>query len=362
MLPFVYEGYATKETFFGRKDELNKLNNFASNSNNLLIYSLRRFGKSSLVKEQMRRDKNTLYIYFDIFEITSQDDFVRLFLEAIVDAQKGSMAAVLKNLGKMFSRISFEAGFDATTGKAKFSPTVKNIDFTDAMREILDALAVLKKKQKVVVIIDEFQQITLVNDVKIDAVMRKYMQENEDIAYFFLGSKRHTLNDLFQYKAPLYEMATHYELQGILLEDYISYIQKHLKISDELVAYLVDTARDETKLVMHVCSILYDRDVKKTITKEMIDTVVKEVAMSKDGSYSMIYDNFSLTKKKAFKVLVSHRDPFKKETLEKYSISKQALSSAFNALFKDEFIDKSDGWLIPDRTLELWGEFKFSDS
>ena len=356
MTPFKYESYATKENFFGRETELTYINSFAKNSNNLLIYSLRRYGKSSLMQEQMRRDSDTLYIYFDIFDITSQDDFARLFLNAIAKAQKGSISTIVSKLPKLFKRISFNITFDANSGKTKLSPSLNNLSFEEAMEEVFYALFMMSKKQKIVIIIDEFQQISLLKDVKVDALLRKYMQENRDIAYFFLGSKRHMLTDLFKYKAPLYEMATHYELQGIELDAYVSYIQNYLKMSEELIVYMVEIARNETKLIIHICSILYDRYSKQIVTKEIVDEIVNEIVMSKNSSYSMLFDSFSLGKKKAFKILCNHKELYKKETLQRYNISKQSLLSSLNALFKDEIIDKNEDWFIPDRTLELWGK------
>jgi len=75
----------------------------------------------------------------------------------------------------------------------------------------------------------------------------------------------------------------------------------------------------------------------------------------------MIYDNLSLNKKKAFKIVSNYTDFYKKEVLDEFNITKQALLSAFNALYKDEIIDKKETWFIPDRTLELWGVMKFGD-
>ncbi|WP_294961460.1 ATP-binding protein [Sulfurimonas sp.] len=358
MLPFNYEGFATKDTFFGRKEELIDINTFAQKSNNLLIYSLRRFGKSSMIKEQIERDTDTQYIYFDIFDITSENDFARLFLKAIAKAQKGGISTIMSKLPKLFSRVSFDVVFDSTTGKTKLSPTLNNISFEDAIEDAFNALFLMSEKQKLVVAIDEFQQVSLIENVKIDALLRKYMQENKKISYFFLGSKRHMLTDLFRYKAPLYEMATHYELQGIKLDDYIEYIQKYLKISDAFIVHIIDVAKNETKLIVHICSILYDRHAKKNITEKIINEIIKEIVMSKHSSYSMLFDSFSLGKKKAFKILCNHKDLYKKEVLDEYSISKQSLLSSLNALFKDEIIDKDKNWFIPDRTLELWGKSK----
>jgi len=360
--PFLYEEYATAETFFGRKAELEKIFSITQTSNNLLMYSLRRFGKSSLMKEYMRQDKESICIYVDIFEITSEKDFANLLLKAIASAQDGSVTQTLNKLSKMFTRATFEVLFDATSGKTKIAPKIKDVAFEDAIEDIFNALFTMSLKKKIVLIIDEFQQVSQIKNVKIDAILRKYMQIKKDISYIFLGSKRHTLTELFRYKAPLYEMATHFELSCINNDDYIQYIQKYLNISDDFILYIINKAKCETKLIQHISHILYTIYKKKEITKKFIDDALREVVLSKDVSYSMIYDNLSLNKKKAFKILSTQKDFYTKETLDRFNISKQALLSAFNALYKDELIDKNETWFIPDRTLELWGMSKFSDS
>ena len=52
-------------------------------------------------------------------------------------------------------------------------------------------------------------------------------------------------------------MATHFELGCIRDEDYIEYIQRHLNIDDDLILYIINIAKCETKLVQHICHILY---------------------------------------------------------------------------------------------------------
>jgi len=357
--PFVYERFATEKTFFGRQEELKKISSITKSANNLLIYSTRRFGKSSLIQEYMRRDIDSLCIYSDIFEITSEKDFVHIILKSIANAQSGNITQILAHLSKMFSRASFEVIFDATSGKTKLFPKIKDVSFDDAMDDIFNALFTMSEKKKIIFIIDEFQQVALLKNVRLDAVLRKYMQQSKNISYIFLGSKRHTLTELFRYKAPLYEMATHFELGCIKTEDYVVYIQQHLNIKEDLILYLINLGKCETKFIQHVLHVLYVSYKNKPIVKEFIDDIVREIVLSKDASYSMLYDGFSLNKKKAFKILVNYEDFYKKDVLQEYNITKQALLSAFNALFKDEIIDKSDSWFIPDRTLDLWGKIRF---
>ncbi len=356
--PFPYENYAENELFFGREEELHQISKITESSNNIQLHSKRRMGKSSLIRKFLSIDKNAIAIYVDIFDITSPKDFAKLILNAIAKAQKGDLTTIIKNLPKLFKRIQFNVGVDSTTGEFNFLPKVKDAEFEELIDEIFEALFTLSKEKKVFLAIDEFQQIALFKEKKIDALLRKYIQMNKNISYIFLGSKRHVLFELFQYKSPLYEMATQIELLCIKNEDYYKYITGHLDISSELIEYIIDISACETKLIQHICHIIY-RDYKLiTIEKEHINIVLQEVLLSKNGSYSSLFDSLTINKKKAFKILSKYNDNFfKKEILDTYEITRQSLTSSFNQLFKDKIIDKSDNkWFIPNRALELWGK------
>jgi len=238
-------------------------------------------------------------------------------------------------------------------------PKLHDLEFEDAMEEIFASLFELSKEKKVILAIDEFQQIALFKEKKIDALLRRYMQENHDISYIFLGSKRHVLNELFMYKSPLYEMATPMELGALRDEDIIEYVQKYLFVNKQLVKYIISLSDGETKLIQHICHILY-RDYKKDtqLQKNDIDAALHEILLAKSSTYSVLFDSLTLPQKKAFKILTSKdTNYFSKEILKKYNILKTSLESAFKQLFKKELIDRQDGkYFVPDRAFELWGE------
>ncbi len=108
------------------------------------------------------------------------------------------------------------------------------------MDDAFSVLFELSKKYSIALAIDEFQQISTIKEKKIDALLRKYMQEAHNISYIFLGSKRNILNSLFQYKVPLFEMATPILLKSIKTDDIYEYSKKHLKISEETTQYIYD--------------------------------------------------------------------------------------------------------------------------
>ncbi len=358
MTPFTYEKFAQNENFFGRTDEIDKITSLIRTSNNLLLFSKRRMGKSSLIKKVFAAQKKSICIYVDIFDITSPEDFARYILEAIAKVQKGDIKHIVNKLKKLFKQITFGIEIDPTTAEINYLPKLNDLVFNDAIEEIFQSLFVLAKETNIVLAIDEFQQIALFKDKRIDAVLRKYMQEDYNISYIFLGSKRHILTELFMYKSPLYEMATPMELLSIQDIDIYNYISKYIDINRSTSNYITELAKGETKLIQHICHVLY-RDYKKNtlINPSIIDKALIEILLSKSSSYNIIFDSLTLPQKKAFKILTSSiNNYFKKETLHKYNILKTSLESAFKQLLKKELIDKEDGkYFVPDRAFELWG-------
>lgn len=356
--PFHYEGFALDTQFYGRENELNKLQKLVNGSNNLLLYSKRRMGKSSLIKELMRRNSEIFYtIYCDIFDIASKEEFASILLKSLAKVHRGELKTIITNLKKVFKRISFAITVDPNTAEISYTPRLEGLSFEEMIEEFFEGIFILSEEKRVIVAIDEFQQIALI-DTKIDALLRKYMQEPRNVSYIFAGSKRHSLTTLFTYSAPLYEMATHMELGGIDLEAVAAYASKYLQMNEPTVEFLLALCDRETKLIQHILHILYSNYKNETITTDKIIQALDEIIGDKSSSYALLYDTFSLTQKKAFKIITSEiENIFSLDTLKTYNIQKASLGSALKQLYLKEIIDREeDRWFVPDRTLELWGK------
>ncbi|MCV6608989.1 MAG: ATP-binding protein [Campylobacterales bacterium] len=361
--PFPYETYAINNSFFGRSQEKKKIYSFFQNSNNLVILSKRRMGKSSLIKELFRVHKEDFYcIYVDIFDITSKEEFATLLLSGLANVEKNDLKTTIKKLSLLLKNVRVEPTIDPNTFEYSIKPIVKTLSFEEMMEDFFNSIFELSKEKNVVLAIDEFQQISTVKDKKIDAYLRKFIQENKKISYIFLGSKRHMLTDLFEYKSPLFEMATPFEVMPINQKDVFIYVSKHIKISEEMVSYIYEISDGETKFFQHIFNILYFEYKDKNIDKEIIDKAIEEIINAKESGYRVIYDTFSQNQKKAFKLLTKYgKNLFSKDVLQEQNISKNAMNGALKQLFTKELIDKTDDlWFVADRAFELWGKRKLN--
>lgn len=356
--PFPFEYIADSSSFYGRKKEVETLVSHIENSTNVLLFSKRRMGKSTLIKNVFSKvEKKYTVIYIDIFNIITATDFAKLLLKGITDAhQEGDITKSIKFLSKLFKRTRVEPTFDPISGKMGIRPVLADLSFEELLEDAFSALFEISKKKNIALAIDEFQQIALIKDTKIDAILRKYMQEANNISYIFSGSKRNILNSLFAYKAPLFEMATPLSLKSISSDEIFTYAKKYLDISKETIDYIYEISDEETKLIQMILHKMYLED--KKVDEKDVDIVIEEILVTKNDHYKALFEIFSTNQKKAFKLLSKYKkEMFSHQVLRVENISRASMQSSLKQLYSKEFIDKEDDiWFIPDRTFELWGE------
>ncbi len=361
---FPYEHIANGSVFFGRDKEVEHVLRHIENSTNLFITSKRRIGKTTLIKNCIEKldKKEYLAIYIDIFSIIEAEDFARELLVGITKTQKGNIVKTIKKLSSLFKRVAFEPTFDATTGSMGIKPIVSGRSFEEMIEDAFDVLFELSKNKKIVLAIDEFQQIATIRERKIDAILRKYIQEDKNISYIFLGSKRHVLTELFQYKSPLFEMATPMSLDNIAFEHVYKYASKHLKISEDIAKYVYERTDGETKFFQMIFYRAYQETKnKKEVTKELVEKIILDIMIEKTEHYKSVMEPLSTNQKKALKALgIYKKELLSNEVLKEIDISTPSMQSSLKQLFYKEIIDKEDGvWFVPDRMFELWLEFVF---
>jgi AAA+ ATPase superfamily predicted ATPase len=116
--PFPYDKISDSKCFFGREKELKELEKVVKYSNNILIHSKRRMGKSSLISNFIENHKKQyICIYVDIFEMTSKEDFAYLLLKALSNSQESDLKSAIKTLTSLFKRVRVEPTIDPTTLK-----------------------------------------------------------------------------------------------------------------------------------------------------------------------------------------------------------------------------------------------------
>ena len=194
-----------------------------------VLVSPRRYGKSSLVHKVVG-DMGLPAAYIDFFMAHDDKAITLRLLNGISDILSQIMPISKKTL-TVLERYFVKLKLALSVKGVSFSLSYNEREF-DAVAQIHEALKglvalVKKQNQKVIVFIDEFQDIINAESSRaIQGTLRGIAQEFEEIVFIFSGSSRHLLLDIFDDKAkPFYMLCDKLELDRMTSLHYHSYIQ-----------------------------------------------------------------------------------------------------------------------------------------
>ncbi len=219
--------------FCNRVEELKKLHSHANNNANIVLFSPRRYGKTSLIKRLQARlaDQGFFTVYADFFMATSEGDIARRIAKSVYSVlharesfmDKGihflKIFKTFRPVFKPFPETGFSLTLEAIPSRAP------EIDLVDKVMEELGNF-IHKESLKAHIVFDEFQEITELKNSSIEGVLRKHIQEHQ-ASYFFVGSRRRILLDIFNNKnRPFYQSAIMFPLGPFPHDEIVAFLIK----------------------------------------------------------------------------------------------------------------------------------------
>ena len=241
------------------------LNNFESGINTILI-SPRRWGKTSLVKKvaNLVNRNNTLVVFVDMFACKTEYDFYNAFSAALLTQTASKKEMWMENarelVSKLIPRISIKP-----EPNSDISISLGITPSTHTPEEILNLPEQIAKEKgkRIVVCIDEFQQIGEFSDsITVQKRLRSVWQHQQLTSYCLFGSKRHLMTSLFGLRSkPFYQFGQLMYLSKIPLEAWTQYIQSHFEncnkhIPTEIVKELCILVDWQSSYVQQLSNIL----------------------------------------------------------------------------------------------------------
>lgn len=363
--PFITLSFYGPEYFCGREQELRILKEHFDNERNVVVYSWRRLGKTALVRRfewYLEKERGAAVVYADLFGATDMNAAIRLITQAVYERfgrVSGGFSEVFRQL---LGVLGIELSFDALSGQPKF-----NIGFRQGAQpeKSLQALGEFLESRgmPVLIVLDEFQQITDFTDCNGEAVFRGWMQSFPCLRFIFSGSHRHMMLSMFASKnRPFYRSVQLMLLNPIPLDVYTAYIKGHFiahgkTITDDIVKTVYDWSRGQTYSVQLVCNFLFATHVNVSNTD--LPGVFKAL-IEQESPFFTVYTK--LLSKTQWKVLVAvaHaeplRNPYAREFADTYRLGAgSTVSTALKKLIKSELVIEEDGcYLIHDVLLARW--------
>ena len=299
MNPFYLIPHTPEPYFCDRRKETEDLVRMLDNGANVTLISPRRYGKTGLIYHvfdqfSVRKDAPELF-YVDIYATSGVDDFLAVFAEAIAKVLKKD--SLIKSFLKFLGRIRPVVSQDPFSGEPKYSFTLQtDADRRSSLKALLDYLE--HRQGRVIVAIDEFQQIRHYEGMSMEALLRTYIQPLTNVQFIFSGSRRHVMADMFtSEKSPFYENAALYVLDKIDRDVYARFISaqfagQNKSITPEAIDYILDWTRGHTFYTQFLCNRVFS-SVKKEAG--LVDVLTAADAILKENSDSFLERRALLT-------------------------------------------------------------------
>jgi AAA+ ATPase superfamily predicted ATPase len=336
--PFVTGGYIGPAYFCDREKEADLLMKAIESKRNVTLISLRRMGKTGLLKHVKhlleQKKKSPVVIYADLLPTMNGNDMLNTLSSALL-REKQYEKNIFEKLLTLLASLRPKMSYDELTGQPSIELKVET-----------------PAKQDLVFMMDEFQQITRYPEKNMESMLRTVIQTYPGVPFIFSGSSKHMLEPMFNAaERPFYQSAELMYLEKIAAEDYRNFIMDkfgaaHKKISPEVILKIFRFTRLHTFYVQHICNLLFESD-----QQEIDNTLINEIFQRVMTSNEPLFANYR-------NLLPSHQSG---AFIHQYRLtSASSVTTSLKALADKEMIVQSDNrWQVYDVFFSRWLEYHY---
>ncbi len=267
---FLLQGYAGGDTFCGRLDELKALKEAMANQRNVTIISLRRLGKTALIRHFFASQRKFVPVFVDLYRAPDQAGMVLLIVQEALKQVGKPTSAMLKEVARVMRSLEFSLNFDPLTGLPELGVSARpGLKEAMALEELFTYLE--KQRKPVVIALDEFQQIVEYPERNTEALLCEQVQKLRNVQFIFSGSDRRMMQAIpgsgartgfADGKRPFFQATEPLYLEPIPDEAYTAFIQQHFKaarkrIDPAVIAEGLAWCRIHTYYVQYLFNRLY---------------------------------------------------------------------------------------------------------
>lgn len=366
--PFYLQEVPVEAPFCNRKRELKELQSYAEGKANVVLFSPRRYGKTSLVKriQKALMNKGAVPLFVDFFGVASVDDVAsRLARSVFVITHKKdplwksalramkSFRPVLKPDPSGGVSLSVEPSGAGKSGLELLEETL------DSIREFVNTTRFL-----VHVALDEFQEIvTLKEALQIEGIMRTQIQQQQ-ASYFFIGSRRRILLGIFnERQRPFFQSAINYPLKLLPSDELAEFIADQFekgqrKCTVAMAKRLVSLTGFHPYYSEKLAFFVYE--LSKKVTEELINRAMEKLILTEKPVFEAILQGLSPHQRLLLQALANEETS---KLLASGYIQKHGLGSvggvqhSFRRLEELDLIEKDEEtgkWRPVDPILAIW--------
>ena len=284
--PFIIGKAAEGEYFINRVEDRKRLNANLTHGMNTVIISPRRWGKTSLVKNVLSSidDERFLTVFVDVFRCKSEYEFYRIFSTCVIKQTSSKIDEWVETVKTFLSGITpkFSFGSDPLND---FSLSFEWNECDDTEDEILSLPQKIaeKKGKKIIVCLDEFQQIAeFPSSVDFQKKLRSVWQHQQDVTYCMFGSKKHLMENFFSNKSmPFFKFGDMMFLKKIEITEWIPFICRNFSntgksISEKQAERICNVTACQSSYVQQLSWITWYK-TEGTTTDKNIDSAIDDL-------------------------------------------------------------------------------------
>ena len=359
--PFFIKGYHGEEFFCDRVEETGKLVRAVENGRDVTLIAPRRYGKTGLIHNAFSKfGPRIKTVYIDIYSIADLASFTRLLASEVVSALDNPLVKAGREIVKFFK--SCRPTATPTEDGIKWSFEVLPSEAGASLKELF---AYLKNyRGECVIAIDEFQQVREFPERGVEALLRGYIQNLDNIHFIFAGSRRHLMQQMFLApRSPFYLSTEILSLEVIDPGKYFdfaaAFFRKEGKMCNrQAFDYLYGKFEGVTWFVQMVLNRVWEAG-DGLRSSEDVDRAIEEIVATRELEYHDLLFSQSNSQRSLLRAIAAEgrvESPQAAAFIARYNLpASSTIGSALKDLVERDIVYKdARGYIVYDRLLGEW--------
>ena len=371
--PFKFGKEVSGDDFCNREEEIAELTQDIRNSANVLLYSPRRYGKTSLIKRVLEivSKEGFLTVYIDLYPAITKEKFIEIYARAISKVVQGNVEKVISWIKRMVPKLVPKVVIRGEGSEMEFEFD-KSQPYSPILADLFKAVHNRAKStdKPAVVVFDEFQEINNYPDDEIEREMRSVFQTHSNVSYIYMGSKRHIMQDMFEStNRPFYRSTKHIPLNKISKNAFSEFIARKFRlgnyaIKSDCISKVLEISECHPFYTQQLCYFLWEQEVeKKTVSEESIRSALRRLLEIENQSFINLWESLSPKQRELVVAITIDNPPsiFSKQFLQKHSLgSTSSIQKAIKKLLQREVLLKENGrYIFEDVFFKRWVLYTF---
>jgi hypothetical protein len=353
--PFKFGGIVRGPFFADRKQELDELSREMINLSRIFLISPRRYGKTCLLFNLMDKldEIGIASAYIDLNAYPGLGNLAEAYTHRTTKALETNTDKLMKifsSLRLLRPKISvglngsMSAGVEvAVQEKASLSALIEGMNNANRLAA--------QQNRKLVVIIDEFSDLTKFNGQGLEKALRSEVQQHEHIGYIFSGSEESVMLSMVKdRKRAFYKLGRIMGLGHIERNRYTDFIMDWLGKGDYTadrndLQNLFDLGNDIPHNIQRLCHNMWEiARENRVVVPELIDQLPMIIAQQDSPHYELVWRSVSQQQKKLLMALSAEDDskPFSKDFQLTYGIGpSSSIKASLDSLVKKGILYKT---------------------